>query len=85
MVNCLPLLIALTIGLSQAVYKVNEEDESGQGSVLSVCLEANGTTARDIVVALSASDGTAIGTVYLFLHVVFIHLLNCLLCRWSGL
>ena len=56
-------LIVLTIGFSQSEYEVNEENEFGQGSILSVCLEADGTTARDVVVTLTASDGTAIGTI----------------------
>lgn len=48
------------IGFSQPVYEISEEDEFGQGSVLSVCLEFNGTIARDVIVTLSASDGSAI-------------------------
>lgn len=52
----------VTIGLVQTTYPVDEEDSSGAGSILNVCLYAvSGHVDRTVVIYLSATDGSAIG------------------------
>ena len=47
------------VGFSQQTYSINEEDESGDGSVVEVCLTLTGNLERNIAVSVSIIDGSA--------------------------
>ena len=52
----------VTIGFSQTVYSVPEEDGSGEGSMVEVCLDVfSGHIDRTVIVTMSAADGSATG------------------------
>ena len=52
----------VTIGFSQTVYSVPEEDGSGEGTMVEVCLDVfSGQVDRTVIVTMSAADGSAIG------------------------
>ena len=52
----------VTIGFIQAVYSVPEEDGSGEGTMVEVCLDvSSGQIDRTVIVTMSAADGSAIG------------------------
>ena len=53
-------LTAVTIGFSQSVYSVEEEDENGDGNVLEICVQA-GELDRNVDVYVTTRTQTAIG------------------------
>ena len=55
-------LIGVTVGFNQSLYSALEEDASGKGSVVEICIDLFGTLERSVMVAISTMNGTAIGT-----------------------
>ena len=53
--------VAVMVGFSQQVYSVMEDDESGNGLSVEVCLLFEGELERSVTVSVSTSDGSAIG------------------------
>ena len=53
-------LTAVTIGFSQSVYSVEEEDENGDGNILEICVQA-GELDRNVDVYVTTGTQTAIG------------------------
>ena len=51
----------VTIGFSQNVYSVEEDDDNGNGNVVEVCVEVFGELDRDVAVTLTTTGQTAIG------------------------
>ncbi len=52
----------MRFGFSQSVYPVPEEDASGEGYILEVCVELfSGELDREVVITLEDQDGSAIG------------------------
>ena len=63
MIVFFPLCSVLTIGFGQAGYSMIEDEWSGEGSTLEICLAVSGGTVdRTVVVSVADQDGTAIGT-----------------------
>ena len=53
------------VGFSQQTYSINEEDESGDGSVVEVCLAlTSGNLERSIAVFVSIIDGSSAGILH---------------------
>lgn len=52
----------MVVGFSQLTYSMMEEDESGDGSVVEVCLVLTGGLQRRILVSISTMNGSAAGT-----------------------
>ena len=49
----------VTIGFSQTVFSVPEEDGSGEGYMVEVCLDVfSGQIDRTVIVTMSAADGS---------------------------
>ena len=62
MIVFFPLCSVLTIGFGQAGYSMIEDEWSGEGSTLEICLTVSGGTVdRTVVVSVADQDGTAIG------------------------
>lgn len=55
------LCLAVTVGFSQEVYPVMEDDDLGNGLSVAVCLVFEGELERGVTVSVSTSDGSAIG------------------------
>ena len=53
----------MIIGFNQSVYSAPEEDDSGSGSEVDVCICVTGELERAIVVSFTTKNGTAIGTI----------------------
>ncbi len=55
----------VTFGFVQTMYSVPEEDDSGKGSVLKVCVELFASPSvldRDVVIRVDDISGSATGT-----------------------
>ena len=60
----------VTIGFSQTVFSVPEEDGSGEGYMVEVCLDVfSGQIDRTVIVTMSAADGSATGMLFKILWV----------------
>ncbi len=54
-------LLVVMVSFSQAIYRVMEEDDTGSGMIVEVCIELIGELERTVDVYVSTSDGTALG------------------------
>ncbi len=59
-----PPLPVVRFGFSQSVYPVSEENASGEGYILEVCVELFGELDREVTITLEDHDGSAIGKQY---------------------
>ena len=51
------------IGFNQSVYSAPEEDDSGSGSEVDVCICVTGELERAVVVSFTTRNGSAIGII----------------------
>ncbi len=52
----------MRFGFSQSLYPVSEENASGEGYILEVCVELLfGELDREVIITLKDEDGSAIG------------------------
>ncbi len=72
-------LPVVRFGFSQSVYPVPEEDASGEGYILEVCVELfSGELDREVVIRVEGQDGSAIGKQYNIISTVVL-LLNIII------
>ncbi len=65
------MLPVVRFGFSQSVYPVPEEDASGEGYILEVCVELfSGELDREFVIRVEGQDGSAVGK-YAAIYMVY--------------